>query len=72
MVLPGMILHRDDRGFRIQRAVGIAQPQHVGKLQRRGAGKQNFSRCPKFDDGAFLDAHAVWLVIFSNVVAAVN
>ena len=53
-----MVLHGDHGGFSIQRAVGVAQAQNVGKLQRRGAGKQNFSRRAELNDRAFLEACA--------------
>ena len=65
-----MVLHRDHRGVRIERAVGVAQPQNVGELQRRGAGKQNFTRGAEFDDGAFLDARAARLAAVTRAVAA--
>jgi len=43
----------DDRGFNVERAVRIAQTENVGELQRRVAGKQDFTGRAKFDDGAF-------------------
>src|ERR1700730_5684008 len=53
-----MVLHRHYRRLGVQRSIRVAQPQNVGKLQRRRAGKQNFAGGAKFDDGAFLHARA--------------
>jgi len=52
----GMVLHGDHRGFGVERAIRIAQPQNVGELQWRGAGKQHFARSAEFDDRAFFDS----------------
>src|SRR5580700_4296212 len=65
-----MVLHRDHRSIRIERAIRIAQPQDVGELQRRGAGKQNFARGSEFDDGAFLHCRVVRLTAISRAVVA--
>ena len=66
-----MVLHSDDRSFSIERAIGVAQTQNVGELQRRGAGKQHFSRGTEFDDGVFLHARATgWL--YSRCLLRVN
>ncbi len=66
-----MVLHGDHRSFRIERAVGVAQPEHIGELQGRGAGKENFARCAEFDDGAFLRVVVwVWLAAVIRMIAA--
>jgi hypothetical protein len=66
----GMVLHRDYRGFGIERAVGVAQPQNIGELQGRAAGKKNFAGSAKFDDSAFLDASGGRVASAARVIAA--
>ena len=47
------ILQRHHGGFGVQRAVGILQPQPVGKLQRQGGREQHFTRRTELDHRAF-------------------
>ena len=50
-----MILHGYNGCFGIERAIGVAQAQNVGKLERRGTGKQHLASGAKFDDGALAE-----------------
>ena len=48
-----MVLHSNHRSFDIERAVGVAQTQYVGKFERRRAAEKDFAGSSKFDDGTF-------------------
>ena len=48
-----MVLHGHHCDFDIERTVGVAQAQHIGELERSGAGEKDFARSSEFNDSAF-------------------
>ena len=53
-----MILHRNHRRFRVERAIGVAQPQNICELQRCSAGEEYFPAGSEFEDGILLHHRA--------------
>jgi len=65
-----MILHRNHRGFGVEGAIGVAQPEDVAELQWRRACKQNFPRGAEFNDRTFLHDGTDGLAVTTGVTAA--
>src|SRR5690348_14211792 len=48
--LPIVIVQRHHPGIRVERAVGVAQPNFLGEFQGQLTGKQGFPGCAEFND----------------------